>query len=160
MVLAAPWIANVLTRLIFFMQIMKDTKLNYIRNERPVLHIAAEAVEEIKMFMDQRPLERIPIPDLIERVSIGKNLLHEAFKQIEGKTIVRYQLEKRMEAACNLLCEWRLNVKQVAFKCGYYDQANFTKDFKNVYKITPRQWLSQNAIKSNPTINTTRIKSL
>jgi AraC-like DNA-binding protein len=89
--------------------------------------------------LKNRPLERIPIPNLISKVAIGKNLIHTAFKQIEGKTIIRFQLEKRMEKARTILEEGRMSVSQTAYKCGYREQANFTSDFKKVYNVTPKE---------------------
>jgi AraC-like DNA-binding protein len=122
---------------------MNDLNLIHMQKVRPVSQIAAYAVEDIKKYIEQHPLERIPIPDLLAKVAIGKNLLHEAFRQIEGKTIIRFQLEKRMEKACSLLEEGRFSVSQIAYKCGYREQANFTNDFKKIYQITPKEIMLQ-----------------
>ncbi|MBO9204608.1 MULTISPECIES: helix-turn-helix transcriptional regulator [Niastella] len=114
-----------------------------MRNERPVSPHVADAVRIIKQYIEQHPLERIPIPNLIAKVTIGKNLLHESFRQLEGKTIIRFQLEKRMEKASSLLEEGRLSVSQIACKCGYREQANFTSDFKKIFNLTPKEKVSQ-----------------
>jgi len=122
---------------------MNDLNLIYMKKESTVQKIAADAVDDIKKYIEEHPLERTLIPNLAAKVSIGKNLLHEAFKQIEGKTIIRFQLEKRMEKACSMLEEGRLSVSQIAYKCGYREQANFTSDFKKVYHVTPKEIMLQ-----------------
>jgi len=114
-----------------------------MKKERPIPQFVADAVNTIKQYIEQHPLERIPIPDLISKVAIGKNLLHEAFRQVEGKTIIRYQLEKRMEKACSIIEEGRLNMSQIAYKCGYREQANFTSDFKKVFHVPPKEKAAQ-----------------
>jgi AraC-like DNA-binding protein len=119
-----------------------------MRKERHIPQFVVDAVYTIKQYIEEHPLERIPVPVLISKVSIGKNLLHEAFRQVEGKTIIRFQLEKRMEKAFNLLEEGRMNVSQIAYKCGYRAQANFSSDFKKVFHMAPREKVAQNLLAS------------
>jgi AraC-like DNA-binding protein len=113
-----------------------------MQNRRLVSQFAIDAVHTIKDYIEKHPLERITIPDLTDKTVVGKNLLHKAFRQIEGKTIIRFQLEIRMQEACNMLEEGRMTIFQIAYKCGYRDQANFSKDFKKVYKVAPKRFNS------------------
>jgi len=110
-----------------------------MEKERRVSPIVAAAVDIIKQYIEQHPLERIRIPTLTDKVCVGTNLLHGSFKKIEGKTIARFQLEKRMERASLMLEEGKLTVSQIAYRCGYRGQANFTSDFKKVFHVTPTE---------------------
>ena len=110
-----------------------------MKKETRVSPIVAAAVDIIKQYIEQHPLERIRIPALTDKVCIGTNLLHGSFKKIEGKTIARFQLEKRMERASLMLEEGKLTVSQIAYRCGYRERANFTSDFKKVFNITPTE---------------------
>lgn len=114
-----------------------------MQNKRPVPQLAIDAVNTIKDYIEKHPLERITIPDLTDKTVVGKNLLHKAFRQIEGKTIIRFQLEIRMQEACKMLEEGRMTIFQIAYKCGYRGQANFSTDFKRLYKVTPKEYLMQ-----------------
>ena len=109
--------------------------------EKPVSKVALEAVNIIKEYIERHPLDRITIPDLTAQTTVGKNLLHLAFRQTQNKTIIRFQLEKRMEEACRMLEEGRMTIFQIAYKCGYREQANFSSDFKKVYGLTPKEWM-------------------
>jgi AraC-like DNA-binding protein len=110
-----------------------------MKKERRVSPIVANAINIIKQYIEQHPLERIRIPDLTDMVCVGTNRLHGSFKEMEGKTIARFQLEKRMERAAIMLEESRLTVSEIAYRCGYREQANFTSDFKKVFHITPTE---------------------
>lgn len=99
-----------------------------------------EAIFALKKEIDNQPLQRKSIPILIIDLPFGRNVLERNFKDIVGKTIIRYQLEKRMEAACALLKDNSLNIQQTAIRCGYRDQANFSADFKKIYKQSPSEW--------------------
>ena len=100
-----------------------------------------EAVIAIKNAIDANPLKRNSIKELVPDMHIGRNQLQNTFKQITGMTIRSYRLQKRMETARDLLASSESSVKQVALKCGYRKQNNFTADFKLVFKITPAEWL-------------------
>ncbi|MEP7374703.1 MAG: AraC family transcriptional regulator [Chitinophagaceae bacterium] len=103
--------------------------------------LVLETVFALKKEIDSHPLQRKSIPQLLTDLHIGRNILERNFKDITGRTIIRYQLEKRMEAACTLLKEGDMNIQQCAIRCGYRDQANFTVDFKNIYEQSPSEWL-------------------
>jgi AraC-like DNA-binding protein len=115
-----------------------------MKKGKPVPQLVMDAVNKIKQYIDTHPLQRISISGLTAKTFIGRNLLQRSFKHIENKTIIRYQLEKRMQEAAKLLEEGRMSVKQVALKCGYSKPTNFSSDFKKVYKKTPTQWINDN----------------
>jgi len=100
-----------------------------------------EAVIAIKNAIDANPLNRKAAQELVQDIYIGRNQLQNTFKQISGITMRSYRLQKRMEAARDILSSGENSVKQVALKCGYRNQNNFTADFKVVFKITPAEWL-------------------
>lgn len=112
----------------------------------PFPQLAIDAVNTIKDYIEKHPLDRITIPSLTDKATIGKNLLHQAFRHMEGKTIIRFQLEVRMREACKMLEEGRMTVFQIAYKCGYRDQANFSKDFKKVYNVAPKQFTTTHLV--------------
>ena len=118
--------------------------LSFMNQQKSFSKIVLDAVAAIKQKIDSNPLQRKNISELTSKIYIGKNILHEAFKAVEGKTIARYQLEKRMEKACEMLETCTYTIQQIAAKCGYTDQANFTNDFKRVFHISPKEWIKRN----------------
>ena len=104
----------------------------------------SSAADSVQQAIDNNPLSRKSISDLVPDLYVGRNQLQAEFKQLTGLTIKRYRLIKRMEAARDMLATGNVNVKEVAFQCGYKKQGNFTADFKSIYHQTPLEWLQYN----------------
>ena len=105
--------------------------------QQPFRKLAQEAAVAIKMAIDTDPLRRLSIFEMVNDIQIGRNRLQSAFRVMTGMTIKRYRLQKRMELARDLLATGALNIKQVAFRCGYKNQSNFSTDYKAVFEIAP-----------------------
>lgn len=104
------------------------------------LYKAACAVKE---KIDLNPLDREKPSELAAKEHVNRSKLSPIFKQINGKTIKRYQLEKLMESAGKMLLDG-MTVKEVAIECGYTNfKNNFTRSFKSVFGFGPEEWLKK-----------------
>jgi len=109
------------------------------RKHSDATYVTAYAV---KALIDRNPLGRKSLAALTRGIHIGRNQLQEAFKEITGRTFRRYRLEKRMEAAGELLISCNMRVYETAKKCGYKRTPNnFSRDFKLILGLTPEEWL-------------------
>jgi two-component system response regulator YesN len=104
---------------------------------------ALSVLDMVKGYIDQNPLERKSIEDFTDMAGINRKLLQRNFKQYYGITISEYQLQKKLETAAEMLEEGRLSKKQIAFRCGYHNQNNFSKAFRKQYNISPSNWQRQ-----------------
>jgi transcriptional regulator GlxA family with amidase domain len=104
---------------------------------------ALSVITMVKAYIDQHPLERKRIEYLTEMAGMNRKVLQRNFKQYYGITISEYQLQKRLESAAEMLEEGRLSKKQIACRCGYNNQNNFSKAFRKRYNISPRDWQRQ-----------------
>ena len=70
---------------------------------------------------------------------LGMNLFHFArsFKQSTGLPPHQYVLRKRIERAKSLLVEPQLSIAEVALRCGFGSQSNFTTAFRRLTNVTP-----------------------
>lgn len=109
--------------------------------QQPLKRLAQEAAIAIKMAIDIDPLKRLPVLEMATDIRIGRNQLQLAFRLITGMTIKRYRLYKRMELARDMLANGGSNIKQVAFRCGYKNQSNFSTDYKLVFEIAPLDFI-------------------
>ncbi len=104
------------------------------------------SVFAIKYAIDENPISREPLKKLAPDIHVGRNQLQTAFKQITGRTIRRYRLEKRMAAAATMLTTGDTSVKEVAIACGHCDcVSNFSKLFKAVYNMSPEEYVRKSA---------------
>jgi len=111
---------------------------------KPVL----QAVNELIQFIHNNPLNRGNISTLFPQYYSNRNVIYLAFKTVTGHPIDEYRTLKLMEAAAILVAEGELTLSQVAYKCGYSGQkgpSNFSRAFKKVWKVTPKEWQRRNA---------------
>ena len=108
-----------------------------------------EVIQAVKENIDQKPFEKKNIVDFSNDTGIGRNLLQKGFKIIYGSRVKEYQKKKRLEVAANLLDEDRLTIQQIASKCDYHSQSNFTRASKEIYGLTPTEWKNRSLFPSN-----------
>jgi AraC-like DNA-binding protein len=108
-------------------------------------HLIA-SVHQVKDHIDRYPLDwKKNLDDLAAMVGINRKKLQQAFKCRFGVNISDYKLQKRMNAAADMLEEGRLSKKQIAYRCGYHKPNNFSIAFKKVYKMSPSGWQQKSA---------------
>jgi AraC-like DNA-binding protein len=72
-------------------------------------------------------------------LGLGEARILRLFSTEVGKTLRRHSLEVRMARAAELLKDRLLPIKTIASDCGYNEVSNFYRDFKSVYKTSPKQ---------------------
>lgn len=102
-----------------------------------------EVIYLIKDSIDQDSFCKKCTTDMANDAGIGRNILQKGFKLLFESSIKEYRQQKRMEKAKDMLEEGRLSIKQVAYKCGYRSQGNFSSAFRNVFHTTPTEYQGQ-----------------
>ena len=113
--------------------------------QQPLNRHLIASVHQVKDHIDKYPLEWKSLDDLAAMVDINRKKLQQAFKCWFGVNISDYKLQKRMNAAADMLEEGRLSKKQIAYRCGYHKPNNFSIAFKKVYKMSPSNWQQKTA---------------
>ena len=100
-----------------------------------------DAAVAIRDAIIANPFIKRSTSDLVSEFRVDRNKLLPAFKNLTGTTIRRFRFEQLMIAASQMLLN-EMPVKEVAIECGYPDhQNNFTRGFKNVFRLGPEEWL-------------------
>lgn len=82
-----------------------------------------------------------PDPASIARqMNLSLRVLELAFKQIQGSGIATEILSQRLTLAKRLLKTSRLDIGEVALKCGFSNHAAFLASFKRRFGMSPRAW--------------------
>ena len=110
--------------------------------------IIYEAAASLKNAIDNNPLSRAAIQELLPDNEIGRNQLLPAFKKITGYNFRGYQRKKRMEAA-SMMLHSGMAVKEVAIECSYRYMSNFSRDFKLIFMQGPDEWIKNQAMMKN-----------
>lgn len=82
-------------------------------------------------------------------IGISRAHLYNKLLALTGKTPIEYIRIMRIRRAAQLLEKSQLTIMEVAYKVGFNDPRYFTKHFKSEYKMTPSQYIKQNAGAAN-----------
>jgi two-component system response regulator YesN len=83
------------------------------------------------------------IQDLANALHLSTGHLSRVFRRTTGITLERFLIQQRVELAMKALLDPRLNVAEVAERCGFCNPAYFASVFKKYAKCTPREFASQ-----------------
>ena len=84
--------------------------------------------------------EDIRIPTLAAMEHLSTPRYNARFKEQLGISPTQYLLRLRMGAACDLLKNTELSVKEIAIMCGYRDPYFFSRAFKSFTGFSPRAY--------------------
>jgi len=97
--------------------------------------------QRCKKFIDQHFLEIHSLEEIAAGCFINVSYLCRNFKRFGNITPYQYLMRLKMNHAAKLLLGSNLLIKQVAEELGFSDPYHFSRAFKNVYRISPEQFL-------------------
>lgn len=99
----------------------------------------------VDIIHNQMAQQKVNINDLSAALFISPKQLNRRINAITGENISKYILRIRMVKAKQLLdSDKNYTIAEVALKCGYDENSNFTRAFKLYYNITPTQYRKTN----------------
>ena len=106
-------------------------------------HVGADAVRSVQKAREllERELEKPPsIEGIAERVGWTGDHLRRMFRVVLGTSPLEIQTNARIRRAQELLRYGELSGSEVAARCGFDDPSHFSRVFKRVTGVSPRQW--------------------
>jgi AraC-like DNA-binding protein len=97
-------------------------------------------IENSITYMAQHLNRPLNVTELAAEAGVTTSYFFYAFKRRTGCTPKDYFTRLRMQLACQLLENNRLNVKEVAGQLGYDDPLYFSRVFKSVNGIAPTNY--------------------
>jgi AraC family transcriptional regulator len=82
----------------------------------------------------------LTLEDLAKVVEISPNHFASLFRQTVGMTPHRFVVQQRVDHARRLLKTSNLSLMEIAFRCGFQDQSQFTTTFRRYTGTTPGRY--------------------
>ena len=119
-----------------------DALLRSITPEHPVSgkKLRDYYVRESLMFIEQNYQNDITIEDMAKLCGLNRSYFGKIFKEAIGKTPQEFLLTYRMIKATELLKLTKLSIGDISNAVGYANQLHFSRAFKNIYGVSPREW--------------------
>ncbi|OPA73369.1 hypothetical protein BVG16_28980 [Paenibacillus selenitireducens] len=103
---------------------------------------AIPIVEGITKDLDRMYAHRVSLKEMAQKYFISPNYLSHLFKQEKGTSFINYLIQKRLEAAIDLLKK-DISLYEVGRLVGYDDYAHFSKLFKKHIGMSPLDYRQQ-----------------
>ena len=97
----------------------------------------------VKEHLDEHFTEKIMLDELAEKFFINKFYLSKIFKETYGTTVNNYLISKRITRAKQLLRFTDMTVDEVGVAVGMGDANYFSRMFRKVEGISPREYRKQ-----------------
>lgn len=108
-------------------------------------------INKVIDYIDAHLDEKLQLDDLARVAMFSKYHFHRVFKSITGENLNEFIKRVRMIKAYRLLqVDYSLDIVDLAEKIGYGSLANFSRDFKAFYSISPTQARKRSATLQQP----------
>lgn len=101
-------------------------------------------IQEAFTFIEQNFQNDISVEDIAAFCGLNRSYFGKIFHDIVGKAPQEFLINYRMTKATELLRLTNLSIADIGNAVGYPNQLHFSRAFKNVYGISPRQWRYEN----------------
>jgi YesN/AraC family two-component response regulator len=125
------WISEALNEFIEMVYSSQDAKR--ITQIRPALN-----------YIDANYDKPINLTDIAKSCHLSVSRLAHIFKDQMGITVIDYLTSVRIDRAKHLLVATDQNCTEICFQVGYNNQSYFTRTFKELVGMTPREFRSSN----------------
>ncbi|AFA50093.1 AraC family transcriptional regulator [Acetobacterium woodii] len=101
-------------------------------------------ISQIIEYMRQNTNRKITLEELSGIVGLSTFYLSRTFKEVTGYPVIAYFNKMKIDKAKELLIEGNKKVKDVAYELGYTNEFYFSRIFKRIEGLSPKEFYSKN----------------
>ncbi len=100
-------------------------------------------IKEAISYIEQNFQNDITVETIAASCGLNRSYFGKIFHENMGKSPQEFLISYRMSKAAELLRLTGLSIADIGNAVGYPNQLHFSRAFKNVYGISPRQWRNE-----------------
>ncbi|WP_176706655.1 helix-turn-helix transcriptional regulator [Paenibacillus hemerocallicola] len=98
------------------------------------------------VLMNLHLADNLSLSELASRLAVSPSTLERIANREFGCSVMGLYHQLKLNKACSLLLHSELSMKQIAETLGFFDQAHFSRFFKQKMNVTPAQFKKSNAL--------------
>ncbi|GAA0761628.1 helix-turn-helix transcriptional regulator [Clostridium sartagoforme] len=91
-------------------------------------------------YIELNLMQKIELKDIADNVFLSKYHFHRVFHSVVGEPVAEYIRRRRLMESANELLNTDDKIIDIAFKYQFSSQEVFSKAFKRLYGISPREF--------------------
>ena len=103
-------------------------------------NLQADSFQQIKLYIMENSQQNISLEMLSEKVGLSPIYISKMFKEKLGINYIDFLTECRIEKAKKMLADPEKSVKEITLEVGYHDPNYFSKVFKKMCNVSPREY--------------------
>lgn len=111
-------------------------------NQKLQTHLSQGPISKALQIIYENWDKEISVSDLAKQVHLSKNYFGEMFQREVGMTVQQYINKLKIDHARILLEDKTLSINAISDTIGYQDANYFSRVFKKVYNMTPKEYRS------------------
>ena len=112
----------------------------YFREKTDESTVQDRHVTMVIRFMYENLKRSLTLEEISEEVKLSRSYLNTIFKTQTGRSPVEFFIHLKMQEACKLLKATDMYIYEVSSELGYEDQYYFSRIFKKVVGVSPRDY--------------------
>ncbi len=125
----------------FLISLYRTNSVNKVKKTSMIKqNLENDIVSEIKSFLNENIKNKVTLDDVAKFANVSKTNLKETFKKRTGMGVIAYFRNLKIEYAKTLIREDSYNFTQIAEILGYDSIHYFSRQFKNITKMTPGEY--------------------
>lgn len=112
----------------------------YFREKVDAGSVQDRHVTMVVRFMYDNLSRSLTLDEISREVKLSKSYLNTIFKSQTGRSPVEFFIHLKMQEACKLLKNTDLYIYEVSARLGYEDQYYFSRIFKKVVGVSPKDY--------------------
>ena len=106
-------------------------------------------IREAVAYIENNYQKDISVEEIAVALGLNKSYFGKIFRLATGKTPQRFLMNYRMIKAAELLTLTRTPINEISSSVGYENQMHFSRAFKMIYNVSPREWRKKNLVTKN-----------
>ena len=99
--------------------------------------VPLQHMKNAKTYIDSNLYRKFTVQEVADAMFLNDRYLYNLFMQYEGIPVKEYILQRKAEAAADLLKTTQLPVKEIAAALGFHDLYSFSKFYKKRTGVSP-----------------------
>ena len=97
-------------------------------------------MREAVSYIESNYQRDVTVEEIAGALKLNRSYFGKIFRQSTGKSPQRFLMNYRMIKAAEMLASTEKPVNEIGASVGYENPMHFSRAFKNIYGVSPREW--------------------